>query len=168
MISPDNVIPDGISRRRGGGLQAIVAGGLTAGALDITYAFIIWALRGVAPIRILQSISAGLLGREAALAGGLWTGALGLLLHFAITLVMATFYYAAATRIRLLVERAPACGIAYGLGLYAVMNYVVLPLSAIGRGGGAPVYAVITDVLSHMFFVGLPIALFTRRGLRAG
>jgi hypothetical protein len=68
-----------------------------------------------------------------------------------------------------LVERAVPCGIAYGLALYGAMNYIVLPLSAIGRtGGGAPLYITVTGILVHMFLVGLPIALITRRALKSG
>jgi hypothetical protein len=146
----------------------VLAGGLTVGALDIAYAFILWGLRGVSPIRIGQSVAAGILGRDAAVAGGVATGLFGLALHFAMAIVMAAFYYAAATRVPLLVQRAVPCGLAYGLVLYGVMNYVVMPLSAIGNaGGGGPAYIVVSGILVHMFLVGLPIALFTRRGLQS-
>jgi hypothetical protein len=156
--------------RSGGGraLKTIVFGGLVAGALDITYAFVIWGLRGVSPIRIGQSVAAGLLGREAAVGGGTATGLLGLGVHFILAIIMAAIYYTAARNIRLLVDRAVPCGIAYGLALYGAMNYVVMPLSAIGKtGGGGPLYITITGILVHMFLVGLPIALITRRGLQA-
>jgi hypothetical protein len=148
--------------------RAIIAGGLAAGAFDITYAFIAWGLLGMSPIRIGQSVASGLLGKEAAVSGGVATGILGLFLHFSIAVVMAAVYYAAATRVPLLVKRAVVCGIAYGLVLYAVMNFVVMPLSAIGaHGGGGPLYIPISGILVHMFLVGLPIALFTRRALRS-
>lgn len=148
-------------------LKTIVMAGLVAGALDITYAFIIWGLRGVSPIRIGQSVASGLIGREAAVGGGTATGMLGLLLHFLMAIIIAAIYYVAARNIRLLVDRAVPCGIAYGLVTYGVMNYVVMPLSAIGStGGGGPAYITITGILVHMFLIGLPIALITRRGLR--
>jgi hypothetical protein len=148
-------------------LKAIVAGGLIGGAFDITYACVVWAFRGISPIRVGQSVAAGLLGREAAVAGGVPTGLLGFALHFGMALIMAAIYYAAAVRIPLLVKRAVWCGPLYGLGLYLTMNYVVLPLSAIGRSGGSgPLYLVIPEILVHMFLVGLTIALFTRRALR--
>ncbi len=162
MITESAAIPSTNSSSRA--LRAILAGGLTAGAFDITYAFIAWGLSGLSPIRIGQSVAAGLLGRQAALAGGVATGVLGLCLHFLIALGMAAVYYAAATRIPLLVRRAVVCGIVYGLALYLVMNFVVVPLSAIGvRGGGGPLSIIISSILVHMFLVGLPIALFTRR-----
>jgi hypothetical protein len=151
----------------GRALRTIVAAGLVAGARDITYAFIIWGLRGVTPLRIGKSIAAGLMGREAAVAGGAGVGLFGLLLHFIMATIIAAIYYGAARNIRLLVDRAVPCGIAYGLATYGVMNYVVMPLSAIGStGGGGPAYITITGILVHMFLIGLPIALITRRGLK--
>jgi hypothetical protein len=149
-------------------MQAILGGGLIGGAFDITYACVVWAFRGVSPIRVGQSVASGLLGRDAAVAGGVATGLLGFVLHFGMTLIMAAVYYAAATRIPLLVKRAMWCGPIYGLGLYLTMNYVVLPLSAIGQHGGTgPLSLVIPEILVHMFLVGLTIALFTRRALSA-
>jgi hypothetical protein len=162
LVASDNLQSTG--RRP---LKTIVTAGLVAGALDISYAFIIWGLQGVTPIRIGKSIASGLLGREAAVGGGTATGLLGLLLHFTMATIIAAIFYVAARNIRLLVDRAVPCGIAYGLATYGVMNYVVMPLSAIGQiGDGGPAYIRITGVLVHMFLIGLPIALITRRDLR--
>ena len=162
LVASDNLT--GSARRP---LKTIVVAGLVAGALDITYAFIIWGLRGVTPIRIGQSIASGLLGRESAVAGGTATGMFGLLLHFVLATIIAAIYYVAARNIRLLVDRAVPFGIVYGLVTYGVMNYVVMPLSAIGAvGDGGPAYIRITGILVHMFLIGLPIALLTRKDLR--
>ena len=162
-VASDNAV-------RGGGrgaLRTIVTAGLVAGALDITYAFIIWGLRGVTPLRIGRSIATGLVGVEAARAGGVGLGLFGLLLHFIMATIIAAIYYGAARNIRLLVDKAVPCGIAYGLATYGVMNYAVMPLSAIkSTGGGGPTYITITGILVHMFLIGLPIALITRRGLK--
>ena len=50
---------------------AVALGGLAAGVIDITYACTFWAIKaGARPSRILQSVAAGLLGRQAAVAGG--------------------------------------------------------------------------------------------------
>ena len=161
------VAADSLQRSGRSALKTIVIAGLTAGALDIIYAFIIWGLRGVTPIRIGQSIASGLLGREAAVGGGTAMGLLGLLLHFILATIIAAIYYGAARNIRLLVDRAVPWGIAYGLVTYGVMNYVVMPLSAIGAvGDSGPAYIRITGVFVHMFLIGLPIALITRRALR--
>ena len=59
-------------------LKAILAGGLIGGAFDITYACVVWAFRGVSPIQVGQSVASGLLGRDAATAGGVRRGCSGL------------------------------------------------------------------------------------------
>ncbi|HEY7638124.1 MAG TPA: hypothetical protein VH814_00265 [Steroidobacteraceae bacterium] len=162
-VASGNAVQGGTGRA----LRTIITAGLVAGALDITYAFIIWGLRGVTPLQIGRSVASGLIGREAAVAGGAATGLLGLLLHFTMATIIAAIYYAAARKIRLLVDAAVPCGIAYGLATYGVMNYVVMPLSAIHSiGDSGPMYIRITGVLVHMFLIGLPIALITRRGLK--
>jgi hypothetical protein len=129
--------------------------------LDITAAFVVYGLRGSTPLRILQSIAAGLLG-AAAFKGGLPTAALGLLLHFFIATTAAAVYYAASRRLDVLLRRPVVSGVLYGVVVYVVMNYVVVPLSAIGRRPVlSPLAAVI--VVVHMVCVGLPIALVVRR-----
>ena len=60
--------------------------------------------------------------------------------------------------------RAPpgTLGIAYGLLLYVVMNFIVVPLSAAGAGSRDPTWIALT-VAVHAFLIGLPIALFASR-----
>jgi hypothetical protein len=109
--------------------EVILAGGLTAGVLDIVNAIVFWRLYGGASATaILQSIAAGLLG-DGAFAGGAASAALGLLLHFLIMFAMAGVYWLACRRWPALLRRPLPAGIAYGLGTWVVMNYVVVPLS---------------------------------------
>jgi hypothetical protein len=144
----------------------VLAGGLVAGALDIAYACLFWWLKADVPAqRIFQSVAAGLLG-AASFKGGWATAALGLGLHFFIATSMSVTYYLVARRWALLRERPLACGAAYGLLLYAIMNYVVVPLSAAGHGGAKDPLWVILSIVVHAVLIGIPIALFTRRALR--
>ena len=53
-----------IAARPSGALPAVFAAGLLAGVLDITAAFVTWVPQGVPPVRILQGIASGLLGRK--------------------------------------------------------------------------------------------------------
>ena len=154
------------SRRLSPG-RAILAGGLVAGALDITYAIVLWWLRAnVSPTRILQSVAAGLLGK-ASYEGGAGTAILGLAVHFFNALVIAAIFVGASRLWPVIARRATVFGPLYGIGVYLVMNYVVIPLSAFPRrgGGGPPPVVWITGVLVHMFLIGLPIALAARRTL---
>jgi hypothetical protein len=147
-------------------LRFIVLGGAIAATCDITYAVVYSAFRGVAPLRILQSVASGLLGRPA-FAGGIPTAALGLLLHYAICIVAAGVFWAAARRLPWLTDRPVPTGALFGLAVYAVMNYIVLPLSAFPFTPHPAVLTVVTGLLVHMLGVGVPIALATRRGQRA-
>lgn len=142
-------------------VAAIVAAGACAGVLDILAAFTVYGLRGVAPTRILQSIASGLLG-PAAFQGGRRTAVLGLGLHFFIATTAALVYYLASRRIVPLRRRPWTFGPLYGVAVYVVMTYVVLPLSALTRRP-LPLDLVLTIITVHMVCVGLPIALMVRR-----
>lgn len=142
--------------------SAILIGGTIGGVLDITYAIGFSALRGVPPIRILQSVASGLLGAPA-FNGGFSSAALGLLLHFCIALLWSLIFYLASRVIPALLRHPVVAGILYGIVIYAVMNLVVLPLSAFPRKVSFPWLVLVTGLLVHMFCIGLPIALAIRR-----
>lgn len=154
-----------LTDRRWTPLRTILLGGLVVGVLDILDAFIFFGIRGVGAQRILHSIAAGLLGRDAAVAGGLPTALLGLFLHFVIATGIAATYYLASRRIPLLVRHPVMCGMLYGIVVFFVMQLVVLPLSATAGSGSLPAGAVLINGLAiHAFGVGLPAALITARG----
>lgn len=143
----------------------VLAGGFIAGALDIVYACVFWGLKADVPAQqILQSVAAGLLG-EASFEGGWATAALGLALHFLIALSMSATYYLVARRRALLWQRPFLCGAGYGLLLYAIMNYVVVPLSAAGAGSKNPLWIALT-IAVHVLLIGIPIALAARRAIQ--
>ena len=142
-------------------VRAIVAGGVAAGVLDILAAFVVYGLRGAVPLRILQSIASGLLG-AAAFQGGVRTAARGLALHFMNATIISATYYLLSRRAPVLVRRPLACGALYGVVVYVVMNFVVVPLSAVATRPFAPgLAAIIVGV--HVVCVGIPIALAVRR-----
>ena len=144
-------------------LRAILLGGLIAGTLDISYACIFsYIRRGTSPVVILQSVASGALGRSA-FEGGAKTAALGLFFHFLIATTAAAVYYLASRQLRFLVSHPFICGPLYGIGVYLFMNFVVLPLSAIGYRGIPPLPLLIGGLLIHMFGIGLVIALVVRK-----
>ena len=155
-----------VGRARRAGL--VLTGGLVAGTLDITYAWAFWALKaGVSAQRVFQSVARGLLG-PASFEGGAATAALGLFMHYFIATAMSVTYYLVARRWPALRERPLVCGAAYGLMLYAVMNYVVVPLSAARGGGSGGALWVTLSVVVHVLLIGVPIALFTGRAYETG
>jgi hypothetical protein len=140
-------------------------GGMIAGALDITDAIVFYYLRGVSPITILQSIASGLLG-AGAFQGGTQTAILGLFLHFVIALGAATVFYLASLRMRALWRHPFIAGAAYGLVVYVVMNFVVLPLSAFAVRPFQVNAAFFNLIFAHIVCVGWPIALAARWSAR--
>ncbi len=141
-------------------LRAISIAGFVVGALDITSALLMARLRGSTATRLLQFVASGLVGRRAFDCGAT-TAALGLALHFLIAFGVVTIFYLAGRKLSIVRARPIASGLAYGLIVFAVMNLVVLPLSA-----SKPRHALVPDLIQiaiHMFVIGLPTSLFIRR-----
>ena len=142
--------------------QAIFWGGLAAGVLDITQAFIGFGIgNGVKPVMILRHIASGLLGAKA-YQGGSGTAALGLLLHFVIAFGAATVYYIASRWISFMTTHAVISGLLFGEAVFLFMHFVVVPLSAAPQSRFT-LATLITGPIGHTVLVGLPIALAMRR-----
>lgn len=143
-------------------LDTILYGGLIVAVLDGVFAFVFYGwILGVKPLRIFQSVAAGLLGR-ASYEGGVRTFSLGILLHFVVAACLAAVYYLLSLKLPILIRQAVISGLIYGLLSYLGMNYVVIPLSAIGYR--APTLRVFLPAfIAHAVLVGLPIALVARR-----
>jgi hypothetical protein len=140
--------------------RAVVAGGLVAGTLDLVYAFVYFGYLGVTPIRNVQSIASGVLGR-AAYQGGWTTGALGIVLHMAILIVASALLYATSRRFPWIAKHPTIAGLLYGACIFAFMNAVVLPLSAIPFKVRYDVATIVVNGIAHMLLVGLPIGWST-------
>src|SRR5882757_592374 len=140
-------------------LQVILLAGLTCGVLDISVTLTLSKLNGIPPKRLLQGVASGALGQKSFEGGGS-TAALGLAIHFLIALVAAAVYYVASRELGILIEDAVLGGLLYGIAVHLFMSFVVLPLSALRRPFSIKFF--MTQLIVHMFFVGLPIALIVR------
>ena len=146
--------------------RALVYAWLTIGIVDIADALVFYGFLGATPRLIFQSIASGLLGR-AAFSGGFWVQCLGVALHFLISFVIALVYLAASHRMRTLAQRPWVWGPLYGLAVWFVMYFVVLPLSA--HGPAAMKWPTVVDEIAiHLLGVGLPAALFARAHAERG
>ena len=147
-------------------LDTIVYGGLLVGIFDMLFAFTFYALiLGAKPLRIFQSVAAGLLGK-ASFDGGVKTFIFGLFLHFIVATCIASVYYLASRTLPFLLNYAVISGLVYGMIAYLVMNYVVIPLSAIGPRPPKRLSVFVTEIIGHAILVGLPLALLARRSAR--
>jgi len=145
--------------------RAIAYGGLTVAVLDGLDAIVFFGLRnGAGPLQIFKGIAGGLLGREAAVAGGWPTALLGVALHLTIATTIVAVFYLASRHWPFLVRRPFVWGPIYGIAVYLQMNFVVLPLSALHAGFPHALPVLLNGILIHIFAVGTPSALFARRG----
>jgi len=143
-----------------------VYGGLLIAVADAFFAIALWFewnTKGLT--QVFQSIAVGVLGK-ASYEGGTATALLGAGLHVAMATAFVVICIALSFRFRLLVEKPVMSGLLYGVGLYLVMNFVVLPLS---RVGASPSFNhpdwIAMSVVAHMVF-GVVCTFFARRARR--
>ena len=143
-------------------LRSIAVAALVLGTLDLIDLVIFygWATQTSA-IAVMQYYASGALGL-AAFAGGVATALLGLVFHYGVSFVVAAVFIVSANQLQVLRRHVILGGLLYGLAVYVVMNFIVLPLSA------APplpfsMIALIQGIVAHLLLVGLPPALIVQR-----
>jgi len=157
-------------------LKPILYAGAVVGVLDITAACInAWVLAGVTPGHLLQSVAGGLLGRGT-YNGGFATTALGLVMHFTMALTVATIFYALSRCFFSLPQKLSgvvAVGLLYGAAVFVVNNFGTAPLLSWVRSLYLHTPILFkppmgwSQLVIHLFCVGLPIALVMRRYSKA-
>jgi uncharacterized membrane protein YagU involved in acid resistance len=144
-------------------LGRVLAGGLIAGALDLTFAFVFYGAQGAPPLRILQLIASGVLGRGS-FEMGLISATLGAFFHFFISVCAAGTYYLASLRFPFLTRRVVVAGAIFGVLVFLTMHLVVVPLSAI-KPSPIKLASVIGELCSHVFLFGMVIAYASSRAV---
>ena len=91
---------------------------------------------------------------------------LGVFLHFFIALSAAAVFYGASRRLTFLKEHPLVCGMFYGIAVHLVMQFIVLPLSALHARGPYQYHGFVQGLLIHMVLIGLPISFSVRRFAR--
>jgi uncharacterized membrane protein YagU involved in acid resistance len=139
-------------------INAILLGGLIAGAIDIGAASLI---SGRSLGYIMQVIAGGLLGKTS-FAGGAGTMLLGFVLQELMGVLIACAYVMLARGVPVLARRWLISGLGYGVLVFFVMNYVVLPLSA---WKSIPHFTALkfSENMAAMLLFGLIVAFFARR-----
>jgi hypothetical protein len=141
--------------------ETIVCGGLAIGILDFLDASIFFPLYyGISFLDVWHGPAAGLIGRDASRSGGLNTALLGILLHFAVAFSIASVYFLLSRALPPLIRHPIISGILFGLAAHFVMQYVVIPFSAIHAWPTWPsVVSLLNSLIGHAVLVGLPVAL---------
>jgi hypothetical protein len=136
-------------------LRTSVYAGLIAGTVDLGAACLI---NMVKPGPVLRFIASGLLGTP--LSHDAWVYWLGMMLQWAMSIVIAALFVIAASKIPALLRRWVAAGVAYGIVVYFVMTFVVVPLSA-AHQGHITILSFAENLLAMILF-GLIVAYVAR------
>lgn len=146
--------------------RQVLLGGLIVAIGDIVFATTLWfswTQEGLT--RVFQTIAVGVLGK-ASYEGGMTSAWLGAGLHVFMATMFVGAYTLVARRVPHLLRRPWLYGPLYGVLLYVVMNFAVMPLSRVGR---SPSFAhldwITASVVAHMVF-GVICVLFARRALQ--
>jgi uncharacterized membrane protein YagU involved in acid resistance len=138
-------------------LEVISLAGVLSGVLDLTAtSTLVRRTQGIPLERLLQRIASGALG-PSAFEGGKKTATAGLFFHFLISFTAAFVYYASSRKLAILIDHPLLSGALYGAAVHLAMNRIVLPLSAAAIPFSAKAF--LTQLVIHILFVGLPIAL---------
>jgi len=140
-------------------VAAILLAGFVAGTIDIGAACLI---NGYGPVIICQAIASGALGHEASFHGGLTSAAVGLVLQWTMSIIIAAIYIVAAQMLPVLRRAWLAFGLLYGAGIYFVMNLIVVPLSRAGGKGYHFVPVKFAEDMAAMLLFGVIVAWFAR------
>ena len=139
-------------------IKAILWGGLVGGTIDIFSASLISLL---SPLLIMRFIAGGLLGPEV-IKGGLDISFIGLLLQWLMGIIIAAIYVLASRRLAWMHRDWRVTGVAYGIPVYFVMTYVVVPLSALHHWTAFNLKGFLLNMAAMMLF-GLIIAYANSR-----
>jgi uncharacterized membrane protein YagU involved in acid resistance len=141
-------------------VKCSVYAGLIAGTIDIAAAAVINMAN---PLIILLAIASGLLGKAAFHSGG-GVMLLGLVLQWVMSIIIAAVFTIAAVRLPALACRWVLSGALYGVVVFIVMNFVVVPLSAASHRSHFPAVWIAENLFAMLVF-GWIVALTANRFL---
>jgi len=139
-------------------LGAILAGGFMAATFDFFAAMLIY---GGTASGVAKAVARGWYG-DGAKAGGTTIEVVGMASHWGILLIAAAIFVVASLKFPVLRRLAWIAGPLFGVGIYVVMHFVIVPLSAVHKVSNPHGLQFVEEFCGHMFVIGLPIALWAR------
>jgi hypothetical protein len=142
-------------------LRSIALGGvILAIAQFIVGEWFLYSVVDKTPFEVvLQYVASGALGMSA-FEDGTATALLGVLFHLLISLVIAGVFILSVDRTPLL-RRYAIAGV-YGVGVYFVMNHIVIPLSAAPPLPDPTTRQFIERIIEHGLVIGLTLGILVR------
>jgi uncharacterized membrane protein YagU involved in acid resistance len=146
-------------------LRTILIATAVAGSLDLLSAFLFAGLAGVTAPEVLRFVASGPFG-DTMLAVGVGSELVGLVIHYALMLIMAATFVRVADRLPTLLRHPVRYGLLYGLLLWVVMYWIVRPARWPAMPLPHTAWDIANQLFSHCILVGLPIALIAARRRR--
>lgn len=107
----------------------IIKAWLLVGSLDIIAACTQYYIKtGKSPANVLKYVASGVFGKDAS-AGGTMMSIYGLFFHFINAFLFTLFFFWVVSKFRFASANRILTGIGYGAFMWAVMRFLVLPLS---------------------------------------
>lgn len=130
---------------------------LLTGTLDALAAILI--SYKIPPAVIFKFIASGWFGREA-MSGGTSMILYGLIFHYLIAAFFTVTLFWLYPQIIKLVKKKYLVGILYGLAIWIIMNYIVLPMTNIPKSHGhLELISLLKGIAALIICIGLPVAL---------
>ena len=132
---------------------------LLTGTLDALAAILI--SYKIPPAVIFRFIASGWFGKEA-MSGGTSMVLWGLIFHYLITAIFSVTLFLLYPGIIKVIRNKYLAGIIYGLAIWVIMNFIVLPFSNIPKSHGhLGLEALIKGIAALIICVGVPVALIS-------
>lgn len=137
-------------------------GGLAAAVADLALAAAYWSQHGSTAQRVLQSISAWVMGPPA-YQGGWESAMLGFLLYAGTMCAVMALYQLLSRRFDVLLRRPVVCGALYGVLMYVLIFHLLVPhFSAAVTRRPLPLQWEVLCVAAYIGLIGIPCALLAR------
>jgi hypothetical protein len=146
------------SKTPGAIVAAILGGGFMAATFDFFAAMLIY--HGTAS-GVAKAIARGWYGNAVKTMPPI-VEPIGIASHYFILIVAAAIFVGASLRLPVLRRIAWIAGPLFGICIYVVMHFVVVPLSAVHAVNNPKGLQFVEEFGGHMFVIGLPIALWAR------
>lgn len=144
--------------------RLVLLGGFLGGLADFIYPTVKTVMAGGPWTQPWKGVAGGLIG-QAARDGGMEVVLLGAFLHFFICIVAAAILYLVVRQLKWLPRNWLLLAVIHGVAVLLTMNYVILPLSKIGRGI-YPLESLHIHAFWHIVLVGLAAGFFVSRAIR--
>lgn len=152
-------------QRNNSGLSALQTIGLSTVVIaildNIAASAVFYAWFKMTPTQVIQFIASSLYG-EQAFDGSSSKIVVGIGIHLLTSFIIALVYFYAYPKVSFLRKYPALAGLLYGFAFWVVMNLLIIPATLIAPAPFNLALA-LTSIAWHMFLVGLPAALITKK-----